>query len=355
VDTLRQADLKASLDFLREAEAITGPVAFPPQLLERLRLLVPCNIVNFCELDRERERLICDTHSTGDRFEDDPEDEELQLFWRLRHDHPICAYQDRTGDFSARKLTDFTSRRAFHRLEIYSVWWRELGREEFELEVGLPAPPWHTKVFLFHRNDHDFRERDRLILDMLRPHLAHLDRNARMRRLAAALAAGADASGELVVLDAGDAIAFATARARRLLRDYSNDGHGLRLPTMVEDWLSHARRNGDDLSMVAGESLTIDRADQRLVVTHLNGDKRTLLLTEELVAADGAKRLSWRESQVLGHVEDGKTNAQIAAAMCIAPATIRTHLENIYAKLGVHSRTAALARVRGLSGTESFD
>jgi hypothetical protein len=111
VSTLRQADLKASLDFLREAEAVTGPTAFPPELLERLRKLVPCDIVNFCELDRERERLICDTHSTGDRFEDDPENEELQLFWRLRHDHPICAYRDRTGDFSARKLTDFTSRR----------------------------------------------------------------------------------------------------------------------------------------------------------------------------------------------------------------------------------------------------
>ena len=355
MDTLRQADLKASLDFLREAETVTGPEAFPSELLERLRQLVPCELVNFCELDRQRERIISDTLSTGERFEGDPSDPGQHSFWHLRHEHPVCAYQDRTGDFSARTITDFISPRLFRQLEIYSVWWRELGRPEFELSVGLPAPPWHTKVFLFHSNDHDFGGRDRLILDTLRPHLAHLDRNARMRRLAAGLAAGAETRGELIVLDAGDAIDFATARARRLLHDYCNDGGGVRLPTMIEDWLSHARRNGDDFSMVAGGSLSIDRADQRLIVTRLNGDKRTLLLTEELVPTDGARPLSWREWQVLGHVKDGKTNAQIAAAMCIAPATIRTHLEHIYAKLGVHSRTAALARVRGLNGAESFD
>jgi DNA-binding CsgD family transcriptional regulator len=346
VAVLRQADLEAALDFLRDAEAVDGPEAFPPALLERLRELVPCDLVNFCELDRQRERLIADTFSSGERFGDDPDDEGQRSFWRLRHEHPICDYMDRTGDFSAHKLTDFVSPRAFHGTEIYTEWWRELGRVEFELEFGLPAPPWHTKVFLFHSHDHDFRERDRMLLNMLRPHLAALDRAARMRRLAAALAAGADARGELVVLDAAGAIDFATARARRLLRDYCNDARGPRLPTIVEDWLSHNRSDRIELWTAPKASLAIDREGHRLVVTQLNGDIPTLLLTEERVPADGARQLSWREWQVLGYVEEGKTNAQIAAALCIAPATVRTHLENIYGKLGVHSRTAALARVR---------
>ena len=85
----------------------------------------------------------------------------------------------------------------------------------------------------------------------------------------------------------------------------------------------------------------------------MNGDTHTLLLTEELVPVNGSKALSWRESQVLEHVEEGKANAEIAAALSIAPATVRTHLENIYAKLGVHSRTAALARVRRLHRAET--
>jgi ATP/maltotriose-dependent transcriptional regulator MalT len=56
--------------------------------------------------------------------------------------------------------------------------------------------------------------------------------------------------------------------------------------------------------------------------------------------------LSHREREVLVGVAEGKTNAAIAAKLSIAPTTVRTHLENIYRKLDVHSRTAALARAR---------
>jgi DNA-binding NarL/FixJ family response regulator len=56
--------------------------------------------------------------------------------------------------------------------------------------------------------------------------------------------------------------------------------------------------------------------------------------------------LSDREREVLVCVAEGKTNAAIAAKLSIAPTTVRTHLEHIYRKLDVHSRTAALARAR---------
>jgi DNA-binding CsgD family transcriptional regulator len=55
-------------------------------------------------------------------------------------------------------------------------------------------------------------------------------------------------------------------------------------------------------------------------------------------------RLSAREEQVLDRVADGASNQEIAEALHISPGTVRTHLEHIYAKLEVTSRTAALAR-----------
>ena len=338
------------LSFLREAEAVACSSPFPPELLERLRELVPCDGANFCELDLRRHRLIADTYSTGERFEDDHEDKGQQAYWRLRQRHPICAYQDRTGDFSARMLSDFVTRRELHRLEIYTEWLGP-GGIEAQLVVGLPAPPWHTKVFLFHSGGADFRERDRLLLDLLQPHLVHLYESAKSRRVAAALAAGAEAAGELVVLDSRDAIAFATARAHRLMHHYCGHGRGARLPALVEEWACHDRRrlNGGSLPP-PGRPLTIERDGRRLVVTRLNGEDRALLLTEEAAGAAGSKPLSWRQWQVLTLVEAGRSNAEIATALCISPGTARTHLEHIYAKLGVHSRTAAVARARGLAG-----
>ena len=58
-------------------------------------------------------------------------------------------------------------------------------------------------------------------------------------------------------------------------------------------------------------------------------------------------RLSPRERQVLEHVADGRTNAEIAWLLEISPETVRKHLENAYAKLGVHNRTAAVAAAFG--------
>ncbi|MGP3775049.1 response regulator [Streptomyces sp. SDT5-1] len=57
-----------------------------------------------------------------------------------------------------------------------------------------------------------------------------------------------------------------------------------------------------------------------------------------------AEALSRRELEVLRHVRDGLSNAEIARALFLSQATVKSHLVHIYAKLGVDSRTAAVAR-----------
>jgi DNA-binding CsgD family transcriptional regulator len=57
---------------------------------------------------------------------------------------------------------------------------------------------------------------------------------------------------------------------------------------------------------------------------------------------DGRSRLTPREREVLDLVAEGMTNAQIGAALWISGGTVRRHLENVYGKLGVHTRTAAV-------------
>jgi DNA-binding CsgD family transcriptional regulator len=57
--------------------------------------------------------------------------------------------------------------------------------------------------------------------------------------------------------------------------------------------------------------------------------------------------LTERETEILGWVAHGKTNHEIAQLLFVSPHTVRKHLENIYAKLGVHTRTAAVACASG--------
>ncbi len=55
-----------------------------------------------------------------------------------------------------------------------------------------------------------------------------------------------------------------------------------------------------------------------------------------------AGELSAREREVLRHVARGRTNREIAAALVVSEATVKTHLLNAFAKLGVDDRTAAV-------------
>jgi DNA-binding CsgD family transcriptional regulator len=55
-----------------------------------------------------------------------------------------------------------------------------------------------------------------------------------------------------------------------------------------------------------------------------------------------AHRLTRREREVLALVAEGMTNAEIGVRLWISAGTVRRHLENAYAKLEVHTRTAAV-------------
>ncbi|RSS83262.1 response regulator transcription factor [Streptomyces sp. WAC06614] len=56
-----------------------------------------------------------------------------------------------------------------------------------------------------------------------------------------------------------------------------------------------------------------------------------------------AEALTKRELEVLQLVADGLSNQQISKRLFLSQATVKSHLVHIYAKLGVESRTAAVA------------
>ncbi|GAA1784787.1 response regulator [Agromyces lapidis] len=60
------------------------------------------------------------------------------------------------------------------------------------------------------------------------------------------------------------------------------------------------------------------------------------------------ERLTVREAEVLALVAEGRTNREIGKTLFLSEATVKSHLVHIFTKLGVGSRTAAVARAREL-------
>ena len=64
-------------------------------------------------------------------------------------------------------------------------------------------------------------------------------------------------------------------------------------------------------------------------------------------SADGPGQLTPRELEVLEHVAAGRTDREIATLLYVSVRTVQKHLEHVYEKLGVRTRTAAAMRVFG--------
>jgi DNA-binding CsgD family transcriptional regulator len=94
-----------------------------------------------------------------------------------------------------------------------------------------------------------------------------------------------------------------------------------------------------------------DRRTLERLIPHLGQLRRNAharrtypALIESTAAARGRLlRLSPRERVVLARAAAGETNAVIAAALFVSPGTVRKHLEHIYDKLDVRTRTEAAA------------
>jgi LuxR family maltose regulon positive regulatory protein len=59
--------------------------------------------------------------------------------------------------------------------------------------------------------------------------------------------------------------------------------------------------------------------------------------------------LSERELEVLRFLNTNLSTPEIADEMILAPSTIRTHVRNIYAKLGTHGRIEAIQKAKDLN------
>lgn len=351
LDRQRMARLS---EFLQELYALGGLEAFRRRLVSSLATVIPAEVLLYSELDPATHsgRLVA---NDGVSFGPDI----IGGLSRHLDDIPWRSHY-RRGEGSAVKVSDFLSTTQFHRKAVYNEFYRKAGFS-FHLVKGLPGPLGTITTIGLGRARGDFTETDRLVLNLLRPHLNQAYRNAeavtRLEDEVARVKGAVEALDRgLAVLDGEGRSVWMTRRAQQLLARYVGPPgrHDGALPESLRRWVaSRTAPLADDGAMPEPHrTLTVTRGSGSLTVRLLRGAGRSVLLLDEQgaevpAAPLQALGLSPREAEVLAWIAAGKTNEAIASILGASPRTVDKHVERILAKLGVENRTGAAARALG--------
>lgn len=330
MERLGKADLRSALDFLEVVETASHIQEFADLLIDGLPRLIPSEIASYNEVDPEHHRAYFRSNPADTMFAGSE-----QILERYMDQNPLVVHHARTGDGAARTWSDFISQRQLHATDLYNELFRRLEVER-EMVATLPAQRPLLIGVVVMRGGRDFSGRDRALLDLVRPHLANAYANAIGRAAMHGLDA-AEPGESLVVLGPHHRIVYATPPAMHLLEFF-----GPAIPGFLPDPLENLAATPPP---VPTGQVKAERAGLSVVARMISAS--TLLLREERtrVSTQALRSLglSRREGEVLTLVAAGDPNAAIASRLVITERTVKKHLENIYEKLGVRSRTQAVA------------
>ncbi len=281
-------------------------------------------------------------------------------------EHPILHHMPQALN-GAYKVSDFVSQKEICYLEgFYQQYLRPLHLED-QMTFFLPntnSGSWcklsqadaTLTGFSLHRTQRNFTERDRLMLDLLRPHLFQAYCNAQnyqqLQQELNQLEQSLNRLG-LVILNGDGQVKQITPPAIVLLADYfPKQPCSPQLPEYLWAWVKHQITNFTEKPDLLNSCLPlrIQQDGKQLIirlVVELAGERYLLLLEEQVLSLLQSLELlglSQRETEVLFWVMRGKDNKAIAANLSVGISTVRKHLENIYQKMGVQSRTEAIAQ-----------
>ena len=156
----------------------------------------------------------------------------------------------------------------------------------------------------------------------------------------------------LIIVTSEGQVQFITQKGKELLNKYFSESISRSLPKTLQHWFKHQISSLTSKNKVSFHNLHlhIEKAGKELIV-HLIGDFITdqyiFVLEEQIfkpfsIASLELLGLTRREAEVLFWVAKDKSNAAIAKVLDCRKGTVRKHLEHIYRKLGVQTRTAAI-------------
>lgn len=264
-------------------------------------------------------------------------------------EHPGLVNYLATGDPGPSVVSDHLNTDALHRTNLYQDLYRDLGYED-QVGIMLASPAPRMSGLALARDRRGFTDRDREVMRRIRPHLALATGN--METLARARAQleedGDPASVYLLETDGGGRVIRGLDRAQAAFRTFfPKEGRtGVRdLPPDLARWLRNDRYA--PFARVRGERRLVARF---FATGQRQGMAGRILLQDQTRPSTArgleSRGLTAREVEVLLELEKGFTNEGMAVNLFISPLTVKKHLENIYAKLGVRNRASALYWLR---------
>ncbi len=100
-----------------------------------------------------------------------------ELFARYADQNPIASYFLQTRDGRATRFSDLVTRSELHKLEIYQRIYRPLGID-YQIAMMLPSGAERILGLVLSRRERDFSDRERAVLNLARPYLIQIYRNA---------------------------------------------------------------------------------------------------------------------------------------------------------------------------------
>ncbi|HEX6810785.1 MAG TPA: helix-turn-helix transcriptional regulator [Planctomycetota bacterium] len=276
----------------------------------------------------------------------------MPVLAELQMQHPRIVDFVENGQQRALATSDYLSRQAWHKLDLYQHFYGAMGLED-QLVIMMPGAAGVNLGLVFNREQRSFTGEERQMLDLLRPHVALAYRNA--QAVTAIKSAVNDAgtglegaSHGVLRLREDGSLLFHTQRARWLLdRFWPRDAHVGALPDSLANWIaasigSEQRGRTADVPRVleihnAGETLTA-----RLLQTP---ETSGWMLTLDVRPADQGKlRLPPRLRLVLDQLLSGASEKEIAAKLRLSSHTVHQYVKLIYQRLGVSSRAELMAQ-----------
>jgi DNA-binding CsgD family transcriptional regulator len=270
----------------------------------------------------------------------------------LVYENPVLTYAIRTGHRSALKFSDFWTQKQLHNSVLYREVLKKEGLSD-NLECFLRSPKGSVIRIGLCRRKGLFSENERRLLDCLRPHIDQALLNLselsqlrdKVRKVQQSLLANISESA-VVRPDAGYKVLARSSQKSPL--DESFDGT-INNSSQLSKNLSHARNQKPGRSDVQMHPTRLDENQKSgLAVRDTYVSEVSFPWREQGPDASVQMErvlcyLTAREAEILMWAADGKTNADIAIILAVSQRTVEKHLEHVFTKLGVETRTAAAA------------